>query len=121
MDPQVMAQAAMFDVAPLTGVKVQGRGRINWSHKYNDNDAFTLGGEYFYNQPATRRGDLPGPAHQQALLARLGTSSTRAGTTPRSSRRSGAYSWNLTTSRSRRWPTSPISRSSRASTARTRC
>jgi len=51
MDPQVMAQAAMFDVAPLTGVKVQAVGGINWSHKYNDNDAFTLGGEYFYNQP----------------------------------------------------------------------
>ena len=46
-----MAQAAMFDLAPLTGVKVQAVGGINWSHKYNDNDMFTLGGEYFYNQP----------------------------------------------------------------------
>jgi hypothetical protein len=50
-DPQVMTQAAMFDVAPLTGVKVQAVGGINWSHKYNDNDMFTVGGEYFYNQP----------------------------------------------------------------------
>ena len=49
--PDEMAQANKFDVGPLTGVKVQAVGGINWSHKYNDNDMFTLGGEYFYNQP----------------------------------------------------------------------
>jgi outer membrane protease len=41
----------MFNLAPLTGMKVQAVGGINWSHKYNDNDLFTIGGEYFYNQP----------------------------------------------------------------------
>ena len=51
MDPTIMTQAAMFDVAPLTGIKVQAVGGIEWSHKYNDNDMFTLGSEYFYNQP----------------------------------------------------------------------
>jgi hypothetical protein len=49
--PDVAAQAAMFDVGTLSGTKVQAVGGINWSHKYNDNDMFTVGGEYFYNQP----------------------------------------------------------------------
>ena len=47
----LMNEAAMFNVAPLSGVKVQAVGGVNWSHKYNDNDMFTLGAEYFYNQP----------------------------------------------------------------------
>jgi hypothetical protein len=51
MDPAVMNLANMYAVAPLSGVKVQAVGGVNWSHKYNDNDLFTLGLEYFYNQP----------------------------------------------------------------------
>jgi hypothetical protein len=51
LTPAAMAQADMFNIAPLTGIKVQAVGGVNWSHKYNDNDMFTLGGEYFYNQP----------------------------------------------------------------------
>ncbi|HEX4404857.1 MAG TPA: hypothetical protein VH560_08520 [Polyangia bacterium] len=47
----LMTQAQMFDVAPLSGIKVQAVGGIDWSHKYNDNDMFTVGAEYFYNQP----------------------------------------------------------------------
>jgi hypothetical protein len=47
----VRKEASMFDVAPLSGVKVQAVGGANWSHKYNDNDMFTVGVEYFYNQP----------------------------------------------------------------------
>jgi hypothetical protein len=43
--------SAQYAVAPLSGTKVQAVGGVNWSHKYNDNDMFTLGGEYFYNQP----------------------------------------------------------------------
>jgi hypothetical protein len=50
-NPAVLNEASKFDVAPLSGVKVQAVGGINWSHKYNDNDMFTLGAEYFYNQP----------------------------------------------------------------------
>ena len=44
-------QARKFNLAPLSGVMVQAVGGVNWSHKYNDNDMFTLGAEYFYNQP----------------------------------------------------------------------
>jgi hypothetical protein len=51
LNPDIVNEAAMYNVAPLTGVKVQAVGGVNWSHKYNDNDMFTLGGEYFYNQP----------------------------------------------------------------------
>jgi hypothetical protein len=43
--------SAEYAVAPLTGVKTQAVGGINWAHKYNDNDLFTIGAEYFYNQP----------------------------------------------------------------------
>jgi hypothetical protein len=47
----ILHEAALFNLAPLSGVKVQAVGGVNWSHKYNDNDMFTLGAEYFYNQP----------------------------------------------------------------------
>jgi hypothetical protein len=47
----LLNQAFMFNLAPLSGVKVQAVGGVNWSHKYNDNDMFTVGAEYFYNQP----------------------------------------------------------------------
>jgi hypothetical protein len=50
-NPALLNEASMFNVVPLSGVKVQAVGGVNWSHKYNDNDMFTLGGEYFYNQP----------------------------------------------------------------------
>jgi len=48
--PGYTAAANMFDVLPGTGFKAQAVGGINWSHKYNDNDMFTIGAEYFYNQ-----------------------------------------------------------------------
>ncbi|HTA17990.1 MAG TPA: hypothetical protein VK989_01790, partial [Polyangia bacterium] len=47
----IMTQAQMYDVVPLSGIKVQAVGGVDWSHKYNDNDMFTVGAEYFYNQP----------------------------------------------------------------------
>jgi hypothetical protein len=40
-----------YELQPLSGVKTQAVGGINWSRKYNDNDVFTIGAEYFYNQP----------------------------------------------------------------------
>jgi len=40
-----------FTVAPLSGVVTQAVGGINYSQKYNDNDLFTVGLEYFYNRP----------------------------------------------------------------------
>jgi hypothetical protein len=43
--------ASQYELGKLSGVKTQAVGGVNWSHKYNDNDMFTLGAEYFYNQP----------------------------------------------------------------------
>jgi len=43
--------SSQYHVSQLTGVKAQVVGGINWSRKYNDNDMFVLGAEYFYNQP----------------------------------------------------------------------
>ena len=40
-----------YGVAPLTGIKTQAVGGLNYARKYNDNDVFVLGAEYFYNQP----------------------------------------------------------------------
>jgi hypothetical protein len=41
-----------YQVVPLgTGITTQAVGGANWSRKYNDNDLFTIGAEYFYNQP----------------------------------------------------------------------
>jgi hypothetical protein len=40
-----------YAVVPLSGVKTQAVVGANWVHKYNDNDIFTIGAEYFYNQP----------------------------------------------------------------------
>ena len=36
---------------PFTGYETQAVGGINYSRKYNDNDAWTVGIEYFYNHP----------------------------------------------------------------------
>ncbi|HSY40358.1 MAG TPA: hypothetical protein VLA79_12540 [Polyangia bacterium] len=36
---------------PFTGYETQVVGGINYSRKYNDNDAWTVGVEYFYNHP----------------------------------------------------------------------
>jgi hypothetical protein len=43
--------SSKYALAPLSGWKTQAVGGVNWSHKYNDNDVFTIGAEYFYNQP----------------------------------------------------------------------
>ena len=41
---------AQYGTTTLSGIKTQVVGGVNWSRKYNDNDLFTIGGEYFYNQ-----------------------------------------------------------------------
>jgi hypothetical protein len=43
--------ATNYGVTRLSGVKTQTVLGVNWSRKYNDNDMFTIGAEYFYNQP----------------------------------------------------------------------
>jgi hypothetical protein len=40
-----------YQVVPLSGVKTQSVVGANYSRKYNDNDIFLIGAEYFYNQP----------------------------------------------------------------------
>ena len=44
-DPELMT------VGTYTGYETQIVGGINYSRKYNDNDAWTVGAEYFYNHP----------------------------------------------------------------------
>ena len=39
----------------FTGYETQAVGGINYSRKYNDNDMWTLGVEYFYNHPGYTR------------------------------------------------------------------
>ncbi len=38
-----------YHVTTASGVKTQAVGGFTWARKYNDNDVFNLGGEYFYN------------------------------------------------------------------------
>jgi hypothetical protein len=40
-----------YELRTLSGIKTQAVGGINYSRKYNDNDLFLIGAEYFYNQP----------------------------------------------------------------------
>jgi hypothetical protein len=40
-----------YAVTQQTGIKTQAVGGVSYSRKYNDNDLWTLGAEYFYNQP----------------------------------------------------------------------
>jgi hypothetical protein len=43
--------ATMPQLYPFTGYETQVVAGINYSRKYNDNDAWTVGLEYFYNHP----------------------------------------------------------------------
>ena len=38
-----------FNATPASGIKTQVATGLTWARKYNDNDVFTLGAEYFYN------------------------------------------------------------------------
>ncbi|MEA2696293.1 MAG: hypothetical protein QOI66_564 [Myxococcales bacterium] len=54
--------------ARLSGVKTQLVAGASWSRKYNDNDLFTIGAEYFYNQPGyTGSGIYPILIQQAAM------------------------------------------------------
>jgi len=54
--PDAAARAALARIADAyypvyrsPGYKAQAVGGLNYAQKYNDNDTFTVGGEYFYN------------------------------------------------------------------------
>jgi hypothetical protein len=40
---------ALYPIYRAPGIKAQAVGGLSYSQKYNDNDTFTLGAEYFYN------------------------------------------------------------------------
>jgi hypothetical protein len=90
--------SAQYEVRPLSGIKTQAVGGVNWSHKYNDNDMFTVGAEYFYNQPG-----YSDPSLYPGLL--FNTSGTTMLNFFYTGRHYGAlfasfpapYSWNLST------------------------
>jgi hypothetical protein len=50
-------------VSGFTGYETQAVGGVTYSRKYNDNDMWTVGGEYFYNHPGYTRAS----AYPQAL------------------------------------------------------
>jgi hypothetical protein len=90
--------ASEYAVVPLSGLQTRAVGGINWVHKYNDNDIFTIGAEYFYNQPGYTDTSLyPGLLFNQSGTPMLNFFYT--------GRQYGAlfasfpmpYSWNLST------------------------
>ena len=99
-DPELMT------VGTYTGYETQIVGGINYSRKYNDNDAWTVGAEYFYNHPGYSSASVYPQALQYASATR-----TRCPTRSRCSRSSiwasttaavfasfpAPYSWNYTT------------------------
>jgi hypothetical protein len=50
------------DLPRLSGIKTQAVAGVSWARKYNDNDLFTVGAEYFYNQAGYSDRNLY-PAH----------------------------------------------------------
>jgi hypothetical protein len=61
-----------YELRPLSGIKTQAVGGINYSRKYNDNDLFVIGAEYFYNQPGISDPNLyPGLLFNTSLTPML--------------------------------------------------
>jgi hypothetical protein len=52
------------------GYQTQAVGGITYSHKYNDNDMWTLGAEYFYNHPGYTGTGAPVQVIQDALASK---------------------------------------------------
>jgi hypothetical protein len=97
-DATVNNLSAEYAVAPLSGVKVQAVGGVNWSHKYNDNDMFTVGAEYFYNQPGYSDPTLyPGLLFNQSGTQMLNFFYTGRHYAALFASFPAPYSWNLST------------------------
>ncbi len=58
---------ALMTVGTYTGYETQIVGGINYSRKYNDNDAWTVGAEYFYNHPGYSSASVYPQALQYAV------------------------------------------------------
>ena len=61
-----------YAITQQTGMKTQAVGGASYSRKYNDNDLWTLGAEYFYNQPGYANTSLyPGLLFNQSNQPQL--------------------------------------------------
>jgi hypothetical protein len=58
------------DFYVFNGYETQAVGGITYSHKYNDNDMWTLGAEYFYNHPGYTGTGAPVQVIQDALMTK---------------------------------------------------
>jgi hypothetical protein len=90
--------AATYGVAPLSGVKTQTVVGANYSRKYNDNDMWTVGAEYFYNQPGYADASLyPGLLSNNTGVPQLNFFYTGRHYAALFASFPAPYSWNYTT------------------------
>jgi hypothetical protein len=95
MDPPIAQQ---FRAVPSSGFKPQVVGGLNYSLKYNDNDVFTLGGEYFYNSVGYTDTSLyPGLLFNQQGIPLLNFLYTGKHYAALFASLPAPYSWNYTT------------------------
>jgi hypothetical protein len=90
--------AATYGVRSLSGVKTQAVFGANYSRKYNDNDLWTLGAEYFYNQPGYPDASLyPGLLSNNTGVPQLNFFYTGRHYAAVFASLPAPYSWNYTT------------------------
>ncbi|HMF40972.1 MAG TPA: hypothetical protein VKQ32_09760 [Polyangia bacterium] len=90
--------AATYGVRPLSGVKTQTVLGANYSRKYNDNDMWTVGAEYFYNQPGYTDASLyPGLLSNNTGVPQLNFFYTGRHYAALFASFPAPYSWNYTT------------------------
>jgi len=95
--PQTTA-AATYGVTQLSGVKTQAVFGANYSRKYNDNDMWTVGAEYFYNQPGYADASLyPGLLSNNTGVPQLNFFYTGRHYAALFASFPAPYSWNYTT------------------------
>jgi hypothetical protein len=95
--PQTTA-AATYGVRDLSGVKTQAVFGANYARKYNDNDLWTVGAEYFYNQPGYTDASLyPGLLSNNTGVPQLNFFYTGRHYAALFASLPAPYSWNYTT------------------------
>ncbi|HET6148783.1 MAG TPA: hypothetical protein VFH68_14700 [Polyangia bacterium] len=87
-----------YHVFSASGVKPQAVGGASWARKYNDNDVFSIGGEYFYNSVGYRDASLyPGLLFNDACTPLLNFFYTGRHYASLFASLPAPYSWNYTT------------------------
>jgi hypothetical protein len=87
-----------YAVTQQTGIKTQAVGGVGYSHKYNDNDLWSAGVEYFYNQPGYSDTSLyPGLLFNQSNQPQLNFFYTGRHYAALFLSMPAPYSWNYTT------------------------